>query len=168
MEYDSLIKSIEAAGIVSLNIGIIGPSLGEYESGSSCAVTNPSGLEIKIFTRGDYYHVYLQTIEGGTAASPDVLALFNPGLWGYESWIPTLVGFKSLHNCKIMVTSYTLEEAEDDTDTIETVCGAENIRWLWEVEPNPFASAQKLDRKCAIGGREYFDNYAWQCFAVVA
>ena len=95
-----------------------------------------------------------------------------------------------------VVTSYTLEEAEDDEDTIrehfrasekgvstqtaliidqrdpgETdSAGSDKIaklHWLWEAEVNPHRSSLQIDRRTKVNGREYFSNHAWQCFEFI-
>lgn len=77
---------------------------------------------------------------------PDVLFMFNAGLWGYDDWIPTLEHvFVAADNADasrdehvnksrtpstgrlagVVVTSYCAEEADDDMDTIECVLVSE-------------------------------------------
>lgn len=50
------------------------------------------------------------------------MVLFNPGIWGYNDWIPTLHSFFDLSERKLdtayLFTSYTIEEAEDDYDLL--------------------------------------------------
>jgi hypothetical protein len=166
-EYDDVVKCLEDASVQNLHIGLIGPNLGEYAGRSNHTMIRTSGLKINIFTRGSYYHDFQQSSDDadGGFATPDILVLYNPGLWGYDSWIPTLESFKNLHNCAILVTSFTLEEGEDDSDTIESSLGSA-LLWQWEVEQNPYASTVQLDRSCAVEGRLYFDNFAWQCFSI--
>lgn len=63
--------------------------------------------------------------------SPNVVYLFNAGLWGYDDWTPTLehvlVCPTELSHpdwsllAAVVVTSYCAEEAEDDMDTLERV-----------------------------------------------
>ena len=95
-----------------------------------------------------------------------------------------------------IVTSYTLEEAEDDEDTIREhfleaarrdsaqstlknhtlFCGETDgartdrimaPNWLWEAEINPHKSSIPIDRRTKVDGREYYSNHAWQCFEIV-
>lgn len=166
LEYEGFIKYVQARSITSLTIGLIGPTLGDFAPNSEISKELSANFRINIFTCSECFHDYIdQQDRIGTFKIPDLIALFNPGLWGYDSWLPTLASFQKLHGCCILTTSYTIEEGEDDSDTIDRHCGLD-IRWCWEIELNPFGSTIQLDRKCAINGRSYFDNYAWQCFSV--
>ena len=50
----------------------------------------------------------------------DAAFALNAGIWGYDSWIPTLelLFFGKYAGLKFIVTSYTLEESEDDYDKV--------------------------------------------------
>jgi hypothetical protein len=89
-----------------------------------------------------------------------------------------------------IVTSYTVEEAEDDEDTIreyfsegdvteiegdnsattEPMVNITNVSskrepvWLWEAEISPFRCLEQVERLTKVPGREYYPNHAWQCF----
>lgn len=162
-----MIQHFADSGLSELKIALIGPSLGAYASSSSNSTVTSSGMSISISTCSECYHDFQDRMIGnGSFLGPDLIVLFNPGLWGYDSWIPSLVAFKSLHRCVVLATAYTIEEGEDDSDTIEIHCGPE-ISWNWEIERNPSASKVQLKRSCALSGRAYFDNYAWQCFSIL-
>jgi hypothetical protein len=90
---------------------------------------------------------------------PALAVLFNAGLWGYDSWVLTL---ERLHADRTVtvVTSYNALEAEDDEDV---VARTRPFRWLWQREPNPYASLRR--RPSGIEGRSCADNCFWQCFA---
>ena len=92
--------------------------------------------------------------------------MFNAGLWGYDSWKPTLSALASLHSVSILVTSYTLEEAEDDSDVIVESLG-DSIRWNWQEETNPDKANAVISRATAEIGRAYSDNGAYQCFTII-
>ena len=130
--------------------------------------------------------------------SPHLAVAFNAGLWGYDSWLPTIrcifenwgmrpsdgnVGHNNEPHC-LLVTSYTLEESDDDYDTLDqcfesvtsktTVTLSDGVKqhlmWNWENESNPFGGADALPARpgltTADGGRVYRENQAWQCVSV--
>ncbi len=122
----------------------------------------------------------------------DLAIAYNAGIWGYDSWKPTIECMirgnnvdslahdrKSLiGNTIFVITAYTLEESEDDaaviTDLVETIALnrlmklQENsnaiARLLWGPEPNPFSSRLERYTASAPPGRKYFENGAWQAW----
>lgn len=122
----------------------------------------------------------------------DLAIAFNAGIWGYDSWKPTIERMirgsnvdspcdkKSMRGSTIFViTAYTLEESEDDAsvilDLVETIAlnrsmklqenNAQAIaRQLWAPEPNPFSSRIERYTASAPPGRKYFENGAWQAW----
>lgn len=135
----------------------------------------------------------------GELAAPNALFLFNAGLWGYDDWTPTLEhlvvdGMNRPSRpaaAAMVVTSYCMEEAEDDMDTIRNLvpsvhgraqregglgCVARGVEsghedvetspdapaWLWTPEINPFRSLVERESKCTEGGRRLFENHSWQ------
>eukprot|EP00927_Polykrikos_kofoidii_P074465 TRINITY_DN70466_c0_g1_i1.p1 TRINITY_DN70466_c0_g1~~TRINITY_DN70466_c0_g1_i1.p1 ORF type:complete len:291 (+),score=43.58 TRINITY_DN70466_c0_g1_i1:41-874(+) len=90
---------------------------------------------------------------------PLAVFLFNAGVWGYDSWLPTLHVLASLEGVPAVVTSYNWHEADDDQGVLENIFPAE--AWRWEPEANPFASmctTQAVAPPC----RERQDNGYWQ------
>jgi len=60
--------------------------------------------------------------KSSNTATPDLIIAFNAGVWGYDSWKPTmerLVGLQK--SIPFVVTAYTLQEAEDDYETIKDI-----------------------------------------------
>ena len=54
-----------------------------------------------------------------------ILLYIYIGLWGYDSWIPTLQYITNNYiNIPIIITSYTFEESEDDYETIMKYCNS--------------------------------------------
>jgi|AntAceMinimDraft_5_1070358.scaffolds.fasta_scaffold05207_1 hypothetical protein len=51
---------------------------------------------------------------------PDLALAFNAGMWGYspEEWRPTVEQVLHSEGCPLVVTGYTLEEAENDEDAL--------------------------------------------------
>ena len=141
-------------------------------SGSSLGKANATCVK-------EYYHDYLQQQKSST--QPDLIIFFNPGLWGYDSWLPTLKYLADNHtNIPLVITSYTLQEAEEDADIMESFIkkiqsnesnnvnntvssSSQNI--IWDIEVNPFHSKKKRsDVTTAPNDSTYYDNYAWQCW----
>jgi len=140
------------------------------------------GLALKVRVQAwvGLYHEHFQRSEQVPMTPtdrPDLVALFNPGLWGYDAWLPTLEVFKALRskgpneNEKsspvFVVTSYTLEEAEDDMDVVEAVFsqggggeeGGKDFPVLWGPELNAhYDPTKKLSRITAEEGRHYYDS----------
>jgi hypothetical protein len=92
---------------------------------------------------------------------------------GYDSWRPTIQSFLKLrcfdYQTYFIVTSYTIEESEDDYDTIDEILnssGKKQCSWLWDCELNPNRSEIQLERLTACNERKYYENYAWQCFSI--
>lgn len=167
-----------------------------------------------------YHEYYFIQREANAFERPDMIFMLNAGIWGYKSWLPTLDAFDSMSrddrsadtpvsvnsqpgeveakrengiagvDTLFIVTSYTVEEAEDDEDTIrehfsegdvtkiegedsattEPMINTTNIsskgepEWLWEAEISPFRCLEQVERLTKVPGREYYPNHAWQCF----
>ena len=128
---------------------------------------NNVSLRVSCTYRRGYFHDFL---EHDKVPAADAYILYNAGVWGYDSWAPTI---RALVNARAptIVTSYNEFEAEDDNDAIdEAVAGngksaSSSIRWLWRPSKNPSASVVRRsagldshpDRMCA-------SNEFWQCF----
>ena len=112
----------------------------------------------------------------------DLVIAFNAGVWGYDSWKPTIASMISsassyrsgIGETLFVITAYTVEECEDDAEVIarvveETALSKNNNtsilgRQIWGPEANQFAS--RLERKTASApsGRKYYENGAWQAW----
>jgi hypothetical protein len=125
------------------------------------------------------YHIWLSE-QDHHAACADLVVCFNAGIWGYDEWKPTL-RYLVERNAAIpfVITSYTLEEAEDDFDVMDDMVkecpnlneGGENTSplnarhiCLWGPEVNAFASKQERETATAVQGRDYRENHAWQAW----
>mmetsp|Transcript_28479 Transcript_28479/g.64796 ORF Transcript_28479/g.64796 Transcript_28479/m.64796 type:complete len:513 (-) Transcript_28479:167-1705(-) len=92
----------------------------------------------------------------------DLFIAFNAGIWGYDSWRPTIA-----HMCQpgrrtlFVITAYTIEESEDDAEVIAEVAQARG-RQLWPPERCPFSSKVERPTSSAPAGRAYYQNGAWQ------
>lgn len=176
--YSRLFTHLADCGYTTLQLLFIGPNMiascnsttsnhntdtgREFAVNSTCH-SGTLNITVAAYT-GLYHEVY-----GAhkIIPPPDLLVLFHAGVWGYNDWLPTLDMFSSLPSLPyILVTSYTVEEAEDDYDTIASNSHASStftIDYLWEEEINPHRSCC-LSFKRATSDRQYTENYAWQCY----
>ena len=101
---------------------------------------------------------------------PDLLVAFNAGIWGYREWRPTLEALCRLPwTSNIVVTSYTIQEGEDDADVISDIVTENgstsgNNKCLWTVRPNPYSSRITRETTTSIDNRVYRENAAWQAW----
>lgn len=147
-----------------------------------------------IFQQREYHEVVDDTVGGLSVTPADICLAFNAGIWGYDSWKPTLSHMCSkvvegegdestvannlgIGRTLFVITAYTVEECEDDAEVVAEVVeavGAERspstksvrtvARQLWAPQSNPFSS--RLERKTASAppGRKYYENGAWQAW----
>jgi hypothetical protein len=100
----------------------------------------------------------------------DLVIAFNAGIWGYNEWLPTLEHLiRAKQSIPLVVTAYTLQEAEDDFDVIqEQVVALSSVEHakeccLWPFEVNALAS--KVPRETATARSHlYRENGAWQAW----
>ena len=142
-----------------LNLQLVGPNIPLKCVGISKFIYN-GALEVMCDASTELYHDFIKRGEG--KLSPHLAVLFNAGLWGYESWTPTI---QSLADCGIpvLVTSYTLAECRADMDRVEEILGEENIRWHWLPSPNEHAGSVDMQR--TTHADRYFENFASMCFS---
>ena len=113
--------------------------------------------------------LYHELIARADWAPPHVAVAFNAGVWGYDTWAETILAVLR-QRVPFVVTSYNLTEAETDEEHLVDVarhrCPDENKRsdlrchFLWEPEPNPWASLVAEERG---GAAAYFENAFTQC-----
>ena len=134
---------------------LIGPNVHCTGSKQQHTCTD-AALSITITYSTQLYH------EMQLEADPDLIVLFNAGLWGYSDWQPTLISILTEPAAKqglLLVTSYCGSEAEDDFDVLEAICPT--AQWLWEPELNPHRSlhlrAQQSEQHVQ------YENHHWQC-----
>ena len=110
-----------------------------------------------------------------TSFVPDLAVAFNAGMWGYdpEDWRPTVERVLYNDSCPLVITAYTLQEAESDEDALSDMLsnqsGKPSVMWLWSAEINPFRSLKK--RELQFEAERYLDkkmpdmleNCGWQC-----
>ena len=133
-----------------------------------------------VFHQREYHE---QTLDEASAVlTPDLAVAFNAGIWGYDSWKPTLSFMcqsesNDSYACiPFIITAYTIEECEDDAAVIAEVAEEAGVKrmqsskhdnavfahQLWAPESNPFSS--RIERKTASVPRKYYENNAWQAW----
>lgn len=83
---------------------------------------------------------------------------FDAGIWGYDSWIPTIRLVCATLKIPLVVTSYNALEAEDDADILRDI---EGTKVLWESVPNPHGSL--VEWRSVYAGEVQSDNAMWHC-----
>jgi hypothetical protein len=156
-------------------------------------ITPSSGLtSAKAVFHQREYHEGSSCTDCADAPLVDLVIAFNAGIWGYDSWKPTIEcmlrrnnvdspanGTKPvMGNTIFVITAYTLEESEDDaaviTDLVETNDLDRSMKpknnsnaisqQIWGPELNPFSSRLERYTASAPPGRKYFENGAWQAW----
>ena len=139
--------------IDNLHIKLLGPNVPEKSHDTYTASdplvlssysSNPSkeGGNTTVVCQRCCYHDYLDDLERKTVESSNnisnrkitaeeemtVVLAFNAGIYGYNEWIPTLKRMLLFQKqiLPFVITSYTLEEAEDDAEVIQDVLQLNN------------------------------------------
>ena len=108
------------------------------------------------------------TIGSTCKETADLIIAFNAGIWGYESWKPTLEYIIDISNSKPFVfTSYNKLEAEDSVDILSDIINDREaseevkVKFIWSEEDSPFPS--KLQDRNPTTGAMLCDNLVWTC-----
>ena len=154
-------------GVASLHLVLCGPEVGCASSAATVVAAAPGGesCELTVQHCSGLFHDLADSPPFPLRA-PHMCVCFQPGLWGYESWEPTIRYALEGLGAPLVITSYSWEEADDDTGTLEKWGVPEGSpAWEWEVEPNPYASRRTVRRVCEQQQRseELCDNHHWQC-----
>lgn len=153
------IEAARTAGFTYVHVAVVGPTMEALH-------TRSDAFELEHVR--DLYHDW-KGLE-----RPDLRIFFHPGFWGYIDWAPTLRMVLGTGEPPLLVTSYTMQEAELDARTIANVlankpCFDDNDddllddSWLWRPEVNAHASMQQRPTATAPAGHVYRENSAWQC-----
>jgi len=176
-----ILSTAQTSSIDSLVIEISGPNVPDWIVGreidllpSSTTAESIGGLVSAkaIFNQREYHE------QSTDILAPDLAIAYNAGVWGYDSWKPTLSfmchnsgSYDVTYACTpFVITAYTIEECEDDAEVISEVAeeaGAKRnmilAHQLWAPESNPFSS--RIERQTvSVPGRKYFENSAWQAW----
>ncbi len=123
-------------------------------------------MSVQVDAYSQLYHEYYTTHDD----KPNLVVLFNAGVWGYTDWLPTLAILDRFQSdVYILITSFTMEEADDDDDTIveyfSTHKNSKTIEFLWKPELNQHHTSLEYERGHALDlNRKYIDNMYWYCF----
>lgn len=174
LEIDSLLIEFSGPNMPSALVGDVLDLLSHSNNAPSVRLTSAKA----IFQHREYHEVRSRDDD---APSADIAVAFNAGIWGYDSWKPTIASMSSPDNdtCPGMgktifvITAYTIEECEDDADVLANVVeeirssqeshAGSIARQLW-IETNPFSSRCERITASAPPGRKYFENGAWQAW----
>jgi hypothetical protein len=112
VSYAELFDGIKSMGVDYLILNFIGPNLSWKEATLNESRLTYSNLQIQIECHSSLYHeYYFKSTDSGNFEVPDVLIMFNAGIWGYTSWLPTLDIFATL--CSIRSIRQNFTEAEE-------------------------------------------------------
>ena len=157
----------------------VGPSISEAMAKIN-STFHVQQMVVHVSAVSAYYHDFWQHSHPDSG-NIDLLMLYNAGLWGYDSWTPTLKLFAGVaisppegsgepstrsmpRGIPVVVTSYTQLEAEEDYEAVVSAFGgATRVSWAWEDEPNPHADTVDCQRQNAHG-LVYLENHSWMAF----
>ena len=180
-ELREVLSTLSRTGCVKLVMYLIGPhmpiELTNDDDAPTFLFTYEDSLSVSILCEHALFHES-SLGKGKASVDLDVIFALNAGIWGYESWLPTLdlLLFGKYAGVKIIVTSYTLEESEDDYDKMvayfeETKKKRGVLRrkldWEWDCEKNPKGSKTDLKRQTQSTEDQplqaYYASGFWQC-----
>lgn len=94
---------------------------------------------------------------------PALIIAFNAGIWGYTEWAPTISYLRGrIGMVPMVITAYTVEEAEEDMEVIQNTVPGNGAKLLWYPEMNPFGS--NVIRETKSSSSEYRENSSWQAW----
>ena len=182
--FEEVRTQAKEGGVDVVEVTCVGPNVkveDAYDLGVVYDSAETRGMEesesmaaLRVEYRTGLYHEEVV----GENPTPDVAFAFNAGIWGYDpsDWHPTIERVVVQEQTPLVVTSYSLLEAESDEDAMRSSLEhVENVSWEWEAEENP--SSSRAVRTLGFDRREYlqekdredlFENSAWQCVALAA
>jgi hypothetical protein len=145
-------------GVQFLRLLLIGPHVRPclHNTTHSGLCGGPKAAILSVQYSTDLYH---ERVSEAESACPLAVFCFDAGVWGYDSWLPTLS--VAVACSPVIITSYNGEEAADDLDTLEdalengrlALASGGTIQWSWGPEKNPFGS-RHLRQSATIEGKE--------------
>ena len=194
--FQALRRLLGHSGVEELHLLLCGPEVGRATA-PPAAAPDPAGAEDQPacaltveYVRGLWHEA--AAAAPAARATADAVVCFQPGVWGYSSWRPT-IELALQTGAPLLITSYSWEEADDDCGALED-WGLPPRAWVWELEANPYAAAMpeavlreqpaltadsspqdsgaQEDPKgetangageLALGARLLRDNHHWQC-----
>lgn len=175
-----LLSALVSAGCGHLALYLVGPHMPIDDSnGSKVSTFEFSYQSVSVLVHFEHA-LFHECSLGKKDARLDAVFALNAGIWGYESWLPTLdiLFFDKYAGVKIVITSYTMEESEDDYDRMAAYFeetkkkrGIENkmkLIWEWDCEKNPNGSKTDLKRQTRstednLPLQAYYASGFWQC-----
>ena len=159
--------SSSVTGFTSLVILMTGPCIPNAVVGKEMSLL-PDSLSSSGLLEATVKFEQRECHETKESLEVDLFIAFNAGVWGYDSWRPTIA-----HMCQpgrrtlFVITAYTIEESEDDAEVIAEVVQemadpSARGRQLWPPERCPFSSKVERPTSSAPAGRTYYQNGAWQ------
>mmetsp|Transcript_31019 Transcript_31019/g.65825 ORF Transcript_31019/g.65825 Transcript_31019/m.65825 type:complete len:247 (+) Transcript_31019:79-819(+) len=113
-----------------------------------------------MYVAGLYHEVNLV----GPLAKADAVISYQPGIWGYESWGPSVKRALDDFEAPFIFTSYNYPEADLDADKLQEL-QFDEAYWNspgWTAEKNPFSA--HTGRTCAVNdGTPLTEQDWWQC-----
>ena len=159
----------------ALEFHLIGPNL-QTEKCKDIVVAGtalPSPLRsVTVQYHSSLYHDYLKSIENDDSTpNVDIIISYHAGIWGYDSWTPTLEYLSSTsksRNKKIpfVITAYTLWECQEDFAVMEDFQA--DFALVWKPQISPFGSHKLRPTATAPSAQKesYRENAAWQAWKV--
>ena len=152
--FEILISECQARGITSLTLALIGPK----------AIVDDD----EIMTKRDQCHIQVRSVQGlfhdvcddlyrEDLRHPDLFVCFQAGVWAYDTWKQSLE--RAVEVAPVVITSYNLEEAEDDNDQLT---GWGFTDFLWQEEPNKGGASSYVHEERSLP-RPVQENAYWQC-----
>ena len=133
------------------------------------STNNPTRSNLKNSFAKNFVEPYEQYLDRHQEEpSPDLVIAFNAGIWGYDSWKPALRKLSEKGQGLVLVTTaYTIQECEDDHETLQSTIRKEDMEEIWGPELNAYGS--RMERPTlSVKGRQYRENAAWQAVRFVS
>ncbi|KAJ1460830.1 hypothetical protein M885DRAFT_612019 [Pelagophyceae sp. CCMP2097] len=159
--FDPLLDLLADTAWAEVSLVLVGPNVFATEADAADDVCAVASRGARPALRVRYLSGLYDACDGRLGSAPHLAAAFQGGIWGYESWRPTV---SALHDrgVPLVVTSYNEFEAEDDEDALEAL--DLGLRWEWKPERNAHSSPDEEPRKENPNGPyALFENCFWQC-----
>jgi len=172
--FEGVREAAAREGVDTVRVLCVGPNV-KVDDGVDVgtAYAHEAATETKAALEVEYrVGLYHDVVEQGERCA-DVAFAFNAGVWGYDpsDWMPTVERVVVEEKTPLVVTSYSLREAESDEDALrESLSSFERVEWEWEAEKNSSRSVEV--RELGFDGRVYTEdknfeplreNSAWMC-----
>eukprot|EP00753_Platysulcus_tardus_P009348 PLAT2005.1.p1 GENE.PLAT2005.1~~PLAT2005.1.p1 ORF type:complete len:329 (+),score=72.99 PLAT2005.1:73-987(+) len=158
-----LLHAIASCSVRVCRLFAVGPRLPARlkELTAECTVLR-MGASLQLM-RGCLHELSEDEIEQMRAA--DLAVAYNAGIWGYDSWPPSIALLLQRMRVPLLWTSYNEAEADDDVDTVKEA--VPDAVWLWEMEENSWSSP--VSRRCeAYEGSLTENAFSSCCLALPA